>query len=265
MDQGNRENGKEKDLENLLYLKNLINFSLLSSAKPKGKMFNLVTRTWNPVTGCEHHCVYCWARELTLKKLRYVKPKRYKNGFKPSFHKYELRRKFGGNEFIFVSDMGDLFGEFIPDEWIFEVITHIKKFKTSLFLFLTKNPKRYFSFLNEFPENVILGATIETDLDKNYREISKAPLPSTRLKALKELDWPLKFISIEPVLEFSETFAEKIAEISPLVVYIGYDNYNHKLPEPPLHKTLALIKKLEEKGITTFKKTLRRSWNEKTK
>jgi len=35
------------------------------SAK-RTRMFDLVTETWNPITGCNHECVYCWARRLAL-------------------------------------------------------------------------------------------------------------------------------------------------------------------------------------------------------
>jgi DNA repair photolyase len=28
------------------------------------RMFDFVTETWNPITGCSHECVYCWARRL---------------------------------------------------------------------------------------------------------------------------------------------------------------------------------------------------------
>ncbi len=50
--------------------------------KTKRKMFNIVTATWNPISGCLYNCVYCWARELAITKLRNTQ--RYAKGFKPS-------------------------------------------------------------------------------------------------------------------------------------------------------------------------------------
>lgn len=203
------------------------------------KMFSMVTETWNPVTGCEHSCTYCWARRLAETRLR--NSKRYSNGFIPRLNREELNKKFRGGV-VFVSDMGDLFGEFVPDEWIETVLKHAGKFSSTLFLFLTKNPSRYLDF--NFPENAILGATIETDRNEIYK-ISKAPKPGERIKAMFELDWDMKFLSIEPILDFSPKFWRKIEKINPLMIYIGYDNYNCRLPEPALDKTLSLIQKAQ--------------------
>ena len=245
---------KETDFK---VLKEIISKSNVKASR----MFSVVTKTWNPVTGCLHYCKYCWARRLALTKLKNTK--KYRNGFSPQIHENEFRKRFNG-DFVFVCDMGDLFGDWVPREWILKVIEHIKKFPDTDFLFLTKNPKRYHEFIDYFPENAILGATIETNRDDLYRkhDISKAPLPSERYKAMKTLDWPKKFVSIEPILEFDlEMFSKWIREIRPIMVYVGYDNYNNGLPEPCLEKTLRLIKELSE--ITTVKtKTIRKAWDE---
>jgi hypothetical protein len=47
-----------------------------------------------------------------------------------------------------------------------------------------------------------------------------------------------------------------LKDINPAVVYVGYDNYNNKLPEPSLAKTLQLIAELE-KFTRVRRKTLR--------
>jgi DNA repair photolyase len=69
------------------------------------------------------------------------------------------------------------------------------------FFFLTKNPVRYFEFLDRMPENARLGATVETNRDEGYERISRAPKPSERLEAMAGLDWPRKVIVVEPVLD----------------------------------------------------------------
>ena len=106
----------------------------------------------------------------------------------------------------------------------------------------------------------------DSDRDDIYLEhgISKAPLPSVRYEALKNIPWDKKFVAIEPILDFNlEKFSRWIEDIMPIMIYIGYDNYNNKLPEPPLSKSLKLIERLSR---TTFalllKKTLRPAWNE---
>ena len=207
----------------------------------RSRMFDKVSKTWNPITGCLHYCKYCWARNFAETRLKFTE--KYKKGFVPQIHEKEFKRGFNGG-FVFVSDMGDLFGDWVPREWILKVIEHIKKFPDTNFLFLTKNPKRYHEFIDYFPENTILGATIETNRDDLYRKysISKAPLPSERYKAMKALDWPKKFVSIEPILDFDlKDLYTWIREIKPILVYVGYDNYGHNLPEPDIKKTTSLI------------------------
>jgi len=54
-----------------------------------------------------------------------------------------------------------------------------------------------------------------------------------------------------------------IVEIDPEVIYIGYDNYNSKLPEPSLKKTELLATTLIDSGYDVRLKTLRYAWWEK--
>lgn len=224
------------------------------------KMFHLVHETWNPVIGCLHYCKYCWAMRLVENRLRKT-TKKYKDGFfRPKLVESEFRKKFKPNTLVFVSDMGDLFGDWVPREWIERVIKHISKFPETRFLFLTKNPYRYREFLDIFPRNVILGATIETDLDILSLSFSNAPSVSARILSMiyiakKRPEIP-RMVSIEPIMDFSEKFPEFIKMIQPEFVYVGYDNYYHALIEPPLDKTMWLIAQLK-KFTTVYTKTLR--------
>ena len=152
------------------------------------RMFHLVTRTWNPITGCEHSCSYCWARRLAETKLRNTK--KYRDGFTPKFHPNELRKSFKPGGFVFVSDMGDMFGDWVPDEWVLKVLNVIRRYPRTDFLFLTKNPFRYVKLLerygNIFDDNMVFGTTVETlddDLYNAYR-VSRAYPPSLRLQWL---------------------------------------------------------------------------------
>lgn len=159
-------------------------------------MFNIVTATWNPISGCLYNCSYCWAKDLALTKLK--NSKRYAKGFNPRLNEAEFRNKFTKGDLVFVSDMGDMFADFIPSEWILEVLTHIRQFPEADFLFMTKNPKRYLEVLPHIPVNSILGATIETTNDEIIQvdKVSNAPLPSERFEAMKALDWKRKMVSI---------------------------------------------------------------------
>lgn len=107
--------------------------------------------TSNPVSGkCRHACNYCYAERIR---------RRFKQTEKLSWHPERLlaieKRKKPAT--IFMGSMHDIFGDWIPDKWIAEIIKTAKDCPQHTFLFLTKNPKRYARFV--FPENCWLGYT----------------------------------------------------------------------------------------------------------
>ena len=217
--------------------------------------------SWNPVTGCWHGCVYCWARRLALTRLK-RHPHYALHGFEPAFNERAMSRRFKPGEWVFVSDMGDLWGSWVPREWIERVLEVVRANPRTEFFFLTKNPIRYFEFLDRMPGNATLGATVETSRNEGYERVSRAPKPSERLEAMAELNWPRKVVVVEPVLDFDlDEFAEALKRVKPVEVYVGYDNYGHRLPEPPLAKVKALVSRLE--SLTrVHAKSLRPAWYE---
>jgi DNA repair photolyase len=163
--------------------------------------------------------------------------------------------------------MGDMFAPFIQDKWIKQVLDHIRQFPEADFLFMTKNPKRYLELLPFIPQNAILGATIETNIDSIIIQdkVSAAPPQSERAKAMKALVWDKKIVSIEPILHFDlDILAQWITDIDPFIVYVGYDNYSNKLREPTMQQTLKLMQRLSENSLV-IKKTIRPSWLEDSK
>ncbi len=229
---------------------------VIGKSETKDKIFENLKPSWNPIVGCKHDCCYCWARKLATTKLKNVE--RYWDGFEPKLVKGEFRKKFH-NKFVFVCDMGDLFGYWVPSEWIVKVISAVKQNPSSDFLFLTKNPKRYFDFLELFPKNVVLGATIESDTD--YR-VANVPSEEERYAVMAELPWNRKMISIEPIMDFDfDRLVRWIKEIHPRLVHVGYDRYWNKLKEPSLAKTEQLITQLQ--SFTKVKRErIRKAWCE---
>lgn len=211
------------------------------------RMFTFITATWNPVGGeCLHNCSYCWAKQLSK---RYGHTK-YQGPAK--LYEKELSRVFQHQDFVFVCDMTDLFGDWVPSELIQQVLDYIEN-SPAQFLLLTKNPARYLEF--DLPKNCVAGATIETDYPL---EVSNAPAPLMRLEAMRRLKHR-KMISIEPVMIHSEQFRYMIAGAGPEFIVIGFDNYNNNLQEPFLGEVTDLIELVEEFGIKVYKKTLRES------
>lgn len=227
------------------------------------RMFAEVGRTWNFIVGCEHGCTYCCARDLALGRLKHLP--QYLDDFRPVLVPWQLWSKNSGRPrrfkggVIFPCFMGDMMGEWVPHQWIEQGIEVMRCSPNATFLLLTKNPWRYHEFLRSFPENVILGATIESDIDHG---VSKAPVPLQRAEAMRDIHWFRKFIAIEPIMDFDiDSFPRLVEKIRPEFVYLGLDNWNHHLPEPPLEKTEALIQALREFTEVRLK-TIRKAWYE---
>lgn len=150
--------------------------------------------TWNPVTGCQHGCDYCYAARIAKRfgseraadseKLPVLdKPissenpggkselEIYPYGFTPTFHRYRLSEPqlTKTPQRIFVCSMADLFGSWVPTRWIMEVLDAALAAPQHTYLFLTKNPARYLE-LNELGllprrDNFWYGSTITSDTD----------------------------------------------------------------------------------------------------
>lgn len=205
-------------------------------------MFPFITKTWNPIGGeCRINCGYCWAKKLVKQKGGKLQEK-YSGPAKLYIN--ELSKKFSANQFVFVSDMRDLFEPNVPSEAIKPVLNFIRK-SPAKFLLLTKNPERYLEF--DIPGNCVAGATIETDLGFGRME---------RIIAMRKVLHP-RMVCIEPIMNFSDAFASKIVSLKPEFVAIGYDNYNTGLVEPSLSKTKDLIAVLKDWDIQVYEKTLR--------
>lgn len=220
------------------------------------KMFPFITiPNFNPLSGeCHHNCYgnKCWAKRLA----RQYKMVKYQG--EPRLIDAELEREFKPDNFVFVCDMLDLFGDWVP-AWTIQRILDQIRLSQATFLLLTKNPQRYLEF--DIPKNCVCGATIENDFD-DYHE-SVAPSKHDRFEVMWTLQHKRKMLAVEPILQFCENnFFEWILKVKPKFVAVGYDNYGNHLPEPSLEQTLRLIRGLESEGITVFRKTLREAWNE---
>ena len=210
------------------------------------KMFPFITTTWNPLGGeCLHYCSYCWAKDLIAK---YSMPK-YMGP--PKIIVKELNRQFKETDFVFVSDMCDLFGHWVPSDMIQRILGQLGFLSQAQFLLLTKNPARYLEF--DLPSNAVAGATIESD--RNF-ELTGPPQMS-RIETMRKLKHKRKFVSVEPIMMFDQDFPYEIASIHPEFIAVGYDNYNHGLREPSLSETEGLISVCEDFGIKVYRKTIR--------
>jgi len=95
---------------------------------------------------------------------------------------------------IFVCSMADLFGDWVPDEWIVEVLDTVRGYAWHTYQFLTKNPQRLKDF-NPWPRNAWVGTTVTNQADGDER-----------IPWLLQVDARVRFVSHEPLL--SEIYVE---------------------------------------------------------
>jgi hypothetical protein len=120
------------------------------------------------------------------------------------------------------------------------------------FLFNSKNPGIYWQWGVNFPPNLHLGTTIETNRVYGF---SKAPLPIERFHALWATLHPLTFVSIEPLMDFDlDVLVTWMELLNPNIIEVGADNYHNHLPEPEWGKVEELLKELRKICPTVVEK-----------
>jgi len=231
------------------------------------RMYAENRKSLNAFVGCRHGCVYCvpsFQRQMKRTKCESCR------AYKPHGHLERLKRnppKTSGNEFIFFPSSGDL--AFASREVVEAHIFYAREHADRTFLVQSKDTSWFPRW--KWPDNIILGTTLETDrisFDtpskyKFYYEISEAPLPAERVYWLERTPHSRKAITVEPVMQFTgKGMSEWIRRIKPEFVYVGYDNHGCRLPEPLLGETVDLIVDLRGWGFEVREKTLREAWYE---
>lgn len=204
--------------------------------------------SWNPVTGCLHNCAYCYARDIANRF--------YQQKFEPSFLPERLSqpvntRQIGprwagdiGHNNVFTCSMADLFGKWVPVEWIESVLNTIANNPQWTFLLLTKFPVRMAEF--DYPDNVWLG----TSVDYQWA-VERAEKAFTKIKAsgFSGVCW----LSCEPMME-RLTF-------STLTMFdwvvMGGSSKSTQTPEyyPPFDDIVHLYEQARDAGCKVYQKT----------
>ncbi|MGA7312641.1 MAG: DUF5131 family protein [Silvibacterium sp.] len=95
---------------------------------------------------------------------------------------------------VFTCSMADLFGKWVPDEWIARVFEQVSRYQRWNFLFLTKFPQRLRSvcddLLKGFPDNAWVGCTVDSQA-----RVKTAQEAFTGLRA------KVRWLSVEPMQE----------------------------------------------------------------
>jgi protein gp37 len=158
--------------------------------------------SWNPVTGCLHGCDYCYARAIAHRWRD-----AYPAGFTPLFHEERLsapanttipaiHRDDPAWLRVFVCSMADLYGRWIPDEWISQVHASMLASPQWQYILLTKFPARYAGL--SLPPNAWVGTSVDEQKRVRIAENAFREIDGVRVKwlSLEPLREPLEFTDL---------------------------------------------------------------------
>lgn len=165
-----------------------------------GTKIEWTNATWNPVRGCSKispGCKNCYA-ERFAERFRGVKGHPFEQGFDVRLVPEKLAEPFLWKipRMIFVNSMSDLFHEKVPDEYIARVAKVMVLARWHTFQVLTKRAERLSKLLSgelrfaSASRNIWWGVSVEN------RKHGKP-----RIQCLRSTSVPVKFLSIEPLLE----------------------------------------------------------------
>ena len=239
------------------------------------------SHTWNPVTGCLHGCDYCYARKTALRfglhpcekpckpplevlpkgsglyyveeptklydeKGEYIRSTPYPAGFAPTYHAYTMdypeKREIPST--VFVSSMGDLFGEWVPDVWIEDVFNACKRAPWHTYLFLTKNPQRYIELARA-------GKLPEAPQFKNFWYGTTITKPDMPFFFCEETNI---FLSIEPLLApfRREDYIDALDDVGWIIIGAMTGGRKNQLPKREWVEEIVAVAR--EAGIPIFMK-----------
>jgi len=199
--------------------------------------------SWNPVTGCKHNCPYCYARDIAERF--------YEQKFEPAFLPERLSAPFNtpmkpeaqlniGYKNVFTCSMADLFGRWVPREWIEAVLDVIAQAPQWNFLMLTKFPIRLAEF--DFPDNAWVGTTVDCQARVKNAE-----------QAFSRVNAKVKWLSCEPLLE-----PLQFTDLSMFQwIVLGGSSKSTQTPEwrPPRQWINDIEDKAHQAGCMVYEKT----------
>src|SRR4029077_14323655 len=204
--------------------------------------------SWNPIGGCLHDCPYCYARDIA-ERFQKEGASAFANGFVPTLHPGRLSAPLNRVPYqsdderearIFTGSMADIFGRWVPAEWIEAVLGVAAQARQWQFLMLTKFPQRMAEV--DIPNNVWMGTTVECQA-----RVAGAEAAFARVNA------GIKWLSVEPMLE---PLKFEHLERFQLVV-IGGASRSAKTPRwiPPYEWLADLMRQADEAGCAVFLKS----------
>ena len=223
--------------------------------------------TWNPVTGCTRispGCDNCYMYAM-YPRLRAMGVPGYADGPEKVRLQHErLGLPYGWTKprRVFVNSMSDAFHQDVPDNFIlrmFKVMEESSREHGHIFQVLTKRPGRAAAwwashahyFDGGWPANVWLGTSVE---NQKY-----AP----RLTVLARVPAPIRFASVEPLLEPID-LSHWLTEGAVSWVIVGGES-GRRAREMKIEWVRSLAAQCRDAGVSLFVKQLGSVWSTREK
>lgn len=218
--------------------------------------------TWNPTGGCLHGCTWrmpdgsvtqCYAKTIA-EKFKTAFPK----GFEAHYwrgHELNAPLRLKEPAGIFVGSMADMFGHWVPQHQIEQVLDVMRKATWHTFQTLSKNPMRIPEF-NPYPANVWTGVSLPAGHMMKAEGAERALM--AYLRRMTEIKANVRFMSIEPlwfdVAPVFEAWLENVGDLPFEWAIIGAASNGRKLYQPEPAWVTRLHGVLDSQKIPVFHK-----------
>lgn len=216
--------------------------------------------TWNPTGGCLHGCTWrmpdgsiteCYAKTIAERFTR-----GYPQGFEHHYwrpHQLDAPLRLKKPAGIFVGSMADLFGHWVPEEQIRQVLDVMREADWHTFQTLSKFPIRLPQF-NPYPRNVWVGVSLPAG--HLMSETGGARALMAYLRHLREVEAEVRFMSIEPlwfdVAPVFEAWLRDEGELPFEWAIIGAASDGSRVFQPERAWTAGLLDVLDGAGVDVF-------------
>ena len=218
--------------------------------------------TWNPVTGCFHGCTWrmpggkeieCYAKTVAEGLARHAYPEGFEHHY---WHPERLGEpaKVREPSGIFVGSMADLFGHWVSDDEICQVLEAMEQADWHTFQTLSKYPNRLQQF--EWPENVWAGVSLPAGQFMTHTGAARAL--GKYLEHMRRVRARVRFLSVEPLwFDVEPVLEEHVSRYGDLPfewVIIGAASDGRATFQPLEHWLYRLLSVLRDQDVPVFYK-----------